>query len=372
MKKIINILLIFIMSLCLVSCKSRDGLDKYRKNGQLIDLSSKELSNKLANQDTFIFFIQKKGCALCESIYPEVALFLDSNPDYVIHTIKREDIKGYDAYSYAALFSNCIGKQFYDETLEGRYGELFSPCFAKVVLGEFVDAHIGFMNAEQISYLYQLNYNSYDYYYNYTKTISKDKNSKHFFSLNKDSDYDSLLRNYFSENKQNIGYYYDISSFKEEDKNELLFKINKKTLQPKIESVVELDFDSLEKELLECLNLDSNKVINDSLNNNAQNFTIVLLNMVKNNEINQQSLDTLNESIINDIKSLVNEEKMTEVKEIIKNSFTKTINNVENEVKNLNLLSSLPEYFMLEYKNGELIEVYKEKFDTNALKDLYK
>ena len=122
-------------------------------------LNAKDVDfNKIANKDTFIFFIQKKGCAVCQKIYPEVSLFLDSNPEYLIYSISREEIKGYDSYSYAAFFSNCIGKQYYDEQLEGRYGELFSPSFARVVQGEFIDAKIGYVTAEEISYLYQLNY----------------------------------------------------------------------------------------------------------------------------------------------------------------------------------------------------------------------
>lgn len=370
-KKIINLFLILFLSIGLVSCKSKDGLDKYRENGQLIDLTAKELSNKIANKDTFIFFIKKKGCAICEKIYPEVSMFLDSNPEYLIYSIAREEIAGYDAYSYAAFFSNCIGKQYYDEQLDSRYGELFSPSFARIVQGEFIDAKIGYVTAEEISYLYQLNYTSYDYYYNFTRTLSYYKTSVHFFSLNNDNDYDQMLRNYFKENKMNIGYYYDVSKFLEEDKVDLLFRINKAKLQPKILELVNTKFELLEDEILEVLNLDSSTKVDTILKNNESNFSILLLNSIKNNELNQESINLLRDSILDEFSTLFNEGNKEVIKLKIENTLNISLQELNVLCDNLDLLTTLPDYFALSYENANLSNVIIKKMTSDDIKNIY-
>lgn len=370
-KKIINLFLILFLSIGLVSCKSKDGLDKYRDNGQLVDLTAKELSNKISNKDTFVFFIQKKGCAVCEKIYPEVSLFLDSNPEYLIYTIPREEITGYDSYSYAAFFSNCIGKQYYDEQLDSRYGELFSPSFARVVQGEFIDAKIGYVTAEEISYLYQLNYTSFDYYYNFTRTLSYYKSSVHFFSLNEDKEYDQMLRSYFKENKMNVGYYYDVSKFLEEDKVDLLFRINKEKLQPSIENLVAAKFESLEKEILKVLNLDSSIKLDTVLKSNESNFSILLLNTIKNGKHNQESINILRDSIISELSTLINNENKDVIKSKIENVLNISMKELDSLCDGLDLLTTLPDYFTLNYENANLTNVIIKKITKDDMNNIY-
>ena len=58
--KVIKVLFVSLMCLVnLVGCGSKDGLDKYRYSGQLIDLSYEVFDEKLTNDESFVFFITR-------------------------------------------------------------------------------------------------------------------------------------------------------------------------------------------------------------------------------------------------------------------------------------------------------------------------
>ena len=75
MKKILKLSLISICLLNIVSCGS-DGLNKYRRNGQLVDLDYLTLNEKLVQDESFVFYLTSEGCPGCKAFYPEVEEFL--------------------------------------------------------------------------------------------------------------------------------------------------------------------------------------------------------------------------------------------------------------------------------------------------------
>ena len=221
-KIIISILLVF----GLVGFSVDDRiLDTYKEEGRYIEITFDEYIAKSMNNDSFIFFVKKSNCSSCKKFYETVAAFLEEYNEYVIYYIDYDKMYAQDRLTIASYFSSCLGKDYYNDR-ELLINELYTPSVGKVIQGDLVDAFIGNQSIEALSYLYQVNYISFDYYYNFTKKTGNKDTFKMFFSLNSDDEYDNFLRNYYKNNKNNVGYYMDCSKFDESDFTRLIQRIN--------------------------------------------------------------------------------------------------------------------------------------------------
>ena len=209
----------------LTSCAGEDGLNKYRRNGQLVDLEYKIFDDKMINDDSFIFFLKREGCPGCEEFYPSVDEFLKENEEAKIYTLQFDDLEGTEALTIASYYVEALGNAYF--TKKGySTTTLYTPSICKVVNGEVVDAYIGILDKEGISNFYQGNYASLDSYYKYNHKVQKGESFNVFVSINKDQTYDATLRTYFSTNKDVNGYYLDISSFDESESERILNRVN--------------------------------------------------------------------------------------------------------------------------------------------------
>lgn len=224
--KIKKIILALLLIFGLVGCNAGDAiLNPYKEEGRYIEITFDEYINKTNNDESFIFFVKKGNCSSCKKFYETLAEFLETYEDFGIFYIDYDSMYAQDRFTLAAHFSSCLGKDYYVER-EFVVNELYTPSVGKVIRGEFVDGFIGDQGISELSYLYQVNYISFDYYYNYTKKTGNKDTFKMFFALNGDQEYDSLLRNYYSNNKENVGYFMDCSKYDESDKTRLIQRIN--------------------------------------------------------------------------------------------------------------------------------------------------
>lgn len=224
--KVIKVLFVSLMCLVnLVGCGSKDGLDKYRYSGQLVDLNYEVFDEKLTNNESFIFFVTREGCHACESFYTTTAEFLDENEDKIIYTISESDIDSIGVVVMISYFTEALGKDYY---FDNDYSTtvLYTPSIGKVVNGEFVYANIGGLNKEELGFLYQDNYYSLDTYYSYNRKVQKKEKFNLFVSLDEDKQYDKMLRNYFLENSNYNASYLNATNFDESEETRLLDRIN--------------------------------------------------------------------------------------------------------------------------------------------------
>lgn len=226
--------MMFVSLICLlmlVSCSgeidkpNEDGLDEYRKSGQLIDLDYKTFDEKLVNDETFVFFLKRNGCSSCAMFYPIVSEFLDENQDFKLYTLNHSEIGTTDAFTIASYYMSVLGNKYY-ETNGYLTTTLYTPTIAKIVKGEFVDVKIGVMDKLSLKNMYQDNYLSLDTYYSYNRKVQKQDTFNIFVSMKQDNQYDELLRNYFKNNSEFSGYYLDSSNFDESENGRLLDRIN--------------------------------------------------------------------------------------------------------------------------------------------------
>lgn len=224
--KIKKILLSALLVFGLVSCSSGDEvLNSYKEEGRYIEITFDQYIAKKNNYESFIFFVKKGNCSSCKKFYGTVKTFFETYPDFGIFYIDYDEMYAQDRLTMASHFSSCLGKDYYLER-EFVVNELYTPSVGKVIQGELVDAFIGNQSVEELSYLYQVNYISFDYYYNYTRKTANKDSFKMFFSLKGDQEYDTFLRNYYQNNKNYVGYYMDCSKFDESDLDRLLNRIN--------------------------------------------------------------------------------------------------------------------------------------------------
>lgn len=219
-----KLILIALLSLSLYSC-SPSELDQYEKNGQWIELSYEEYTDKINNNEDFVFVLTKEECTSCKQYYPFLAEYFESNPGEVLYNLKYESFDAVNAVTLAAYVSKVLGQRYFDDK-DLSNTSLYTPTTVKVESGKFISASIGVMDLEEINIFMIDNYYSYKYYYNFSKLISEVKTFKIFVSLSQDNDYDSLLRTYFVNNEQYDGYYLDCSAFSDEDSYKLLDRIN--------------------------------------------------------------------------------------------------------------------------------------------------
>lgn len=224
MKKILKLSLISICLLNIVSCNS-DGLNKYRRNNQLVDLDYLALNEKLVQDESFVFYLTSKGCPGCKAFYPEVEEFLKENKDVTLYTLKKDDISEVDKLTLAAYYADTLGNSYFTKN-DLNSLSLYTPSICKVVNGEFVYAQIGHLNKEVVSYMYQDNYLSFDSYYMYNRKVQKKETFNVFISKNGDAEYDASLREYFINNSSYSGYYLNIKDFDESENERLLNRIN--------------------------------------------------------------------------------------------------------------------------------------------------
>lgn len=224
MKKIKSIILSLICLLSLSSCSS-DGLNRYRNNGQLIDLDYQTFDQKLIQDDSFIFFLKRNGCHSCNQFYEELDEFLKENKDAKIYSLNHSEIEAIDAFTVSSYFVSTLGKNYY---VNNGYSQttLYTPSIAKIVNGEFVYASIGVMNKEELSYVYQDNYLSLDDYYSYNRKVQNKETFNLFISKNGDAQYDLMLREYFINNPSSSGMYLNSKEFTESENERLLNRIN--------------------------------------------------------------------------------------------------------------------------------------------------
>lgn len=250
--KIKKLLLSLLLIFGLVACQSNDSiLNPYKEEGRYIEITFDEYVAKKNNYESFIFFVKKANCSSCQKFYETVKEFLDTNSEYVIYYIDYDSMYAQDRLTMASHFSNCLGKDYYVER-EFIVNELYTPSVGKVIRGEIVDGFIGNQSLEELTYLYQVNYISYEYFYNFTRKTGNKDTFKMFFSLKGDNEYDSFLRNYYLNNKGNVGYYLDCSNFDESDLNRLINRINYiLDDESKIEQLPDYFYLEYEKGLLE-------------------------------------------------------------------------------------------------------------------------
>lgn len=224
--KVIKVLFVSLMCLVnLVGCGSNDGLDKHRYSGQLIDLSYETFDEKIKSQESFIFYVTRKGCHACKDFYEVVDKFLEENDEKIIYTISESDMDAIGTVVMTSYFYDILGRDYY---VEHDYDSttLYTPSIGKVLNGELVDAEIGIIDTEELGYMYQDNYYSFDNFYSYNHKTIKKKTFDLFISFEGNEDYDDLLRNYYLVNSDKTGIYLNVKNFDESQVTKLLDRIN--------------------------------------------------------------------------------------------------------------------------------------------------
>lgn len=224
--KVLNKLLISIICLSgLTGCAGKDGLNKYRRNGQLVDLEYEIFDQKIIDDDSFVFFLTREGCPGCKEFYPIVSEFLKENEESKIYMLSYESLEPIEAVTVASYFVEALGSSYYAKN-DRLTTTLYTPSICKVEKGEFILAEIGVIDKTKLSYYYQDNYTSLDSYYEYNRRVQKEKNFNIFISSKENKEYDDELRDYFLTNQDIKGYYLDTSTFDESENNRLLNRIN--------------------------------------------------------------------------------------------------------------------------------------------------
>ena len=137
--KVIKVLFVSLMCLVnLVGCGSNDGLDKHRYSGQLIDLSYETFDEKIKSQESFIFYVTRKGCHACKDFYEVVDKFLEENDEKIIYTISESDMDAIGTVVMTSYFYDILGRDYY---VEHDYDSttLYTPSIGKVLNGELVE-----------------------------------------------------------------------------------------------------------------------------------------------------------------------------------------------------------------------------------------
>lgn len=225
-KNLLLLLSIFTLFGCPLKNKpNEDGLDKYRNRGQLIDLSYDEFDQMLIDDEDFIFFLKRNGCASCAKFYPEVTNFFKNNPDLKLYTLNLSNLGTTESLVISSYYMDVLGTDYYERN-EYESTTLYTPTISKIVDGEFVYVNIGVMNENQLLDLYQDNYYHLDTYYSYNKKVQNNSTFNLFVSSEYDESYDKLLRDYFKNNPEKSGYYLDCSSFEVNEQTRLLNRLN--------------------------------------------------------------------------------------------------------------------------------------------------
>lgn len=228
--KIIKVMFISLVCLImLVGCNNNkpneDGLDEYRKSGQLIDLDYKTFDEKLMNDESFVFFLKRNGCSSCAMFYPIVAEFLEENQDLKLYTLNHSELTTIDSLTVSSYYLSVFGNAYYEKNGYDAT-TLYTPTISKIINGEFVDAKIGVMDKASLKNMYQDNYLSLDTYYSYNRKVQKQETFNLFVSTNDDYQYDDFLRNYFINNSNFSGYFLEAKDFDDREKEKLLNRIN--------------------------------------------------------------------------------------------------------------------------------------------------
>ena len=228
MKSLVKILIPISCLVSFVGCSNLfndDGLNEFRKSGQIIDLDYETLDAKIVNDESFIFFLKQKGCSSCKKFYPILTEFLTENTDKTMYLISFNDLQAIEAFTLSSHSLEVLGSDYYEDN-EYVTTTLYTPSLFKIVNGEFVDVKIGVVEKEELHYLYQNNYQSLNTYYGYNRKVQKGDTFNLFVSKSGDDEYDSLLRNYFLDNENVKGYYLETSEFDESENLRLLNRVN--------------------------------------------------------------------------------------------------------------------------------------------------
>ncbi len=227
--KVLNTIVVSLVTLfVLVGCSSKkydDGLDKFRKRGQLIDLDYDEFNEMLLEKESFVFFLKRNGCTSCAQFYPIVSEFLTENDNLKLYTLNHSELEEINALTISAYYYDVLGKDYYEKN-EYSITTLYTPTISKIINGEFVNVNIGIMDSVQLLNFYQDNYQHLDTYYSYNRKVIKNESFNLFISKSYDQEYDEFLRNYFIMNNDISGYYLDCSNFEESHYIKLLNKVN--------------------------------------------------------------------------------------------------------------------------------------------------
>lgn len=223
MKVIKKILISIICLLSLVSCG--DGLSKYRRNGQLVDLDYEAFNEKMINNDSFVFFLTRNGCHGCKEFYPVVSEYLKDNKETTIYRLNESDMEEINKFTIASYYVKALGSSFYEDKGYSTT-TLYTPSVCKIEEGEFVYVKIGNLDKEEIADFFQDNYLSLNTYYGYNRKVQNKETFNLFVSTKLDEDYENSLRKYFIDNPSLNGYYLDSSGFDESENERLLNRIN--------------------------------------------------------------------------------------------------------------------------------------------------
>lgn len=224
MNKILKLSLISTCLLGVTSCGG-DGLGKYRRNKQLIELTYQDFDKKMIDNDSFVFYLSADGCPACKEMYPEIKEFLKENKDTTLYYINKSEMQEVDKIVLQAYYIDALGNNYFSKKGLSRTA-LYTPSIAKVVKGEFTYAQIANIDQETLTYMYQDNYMSYDSYYMYNRKVQKKETFNIFISKNGDEQYDASLREYFIINPSLNGYFLNVEDFDESEKGRLLNRIN--------------------------------------------------------------------------------------------------------------------------------------------------
>lgn len=202
-----------------------DGLNEFRKSGQIIDVDYETLDAKIANDESFIFFLKQRGCSSCAKFYPILTEFLTENTDKKMYLLNFNDLEAIEAFTLSSYYLEVLGSDYYEDN-EYSTTTLYTPSLCKIVNGEFVDVKIGVAEKSELNYLYQNNYLSMNSYYSYNRKVQKKDTFNLFVSKSKDEEYDGLLRSYFLNNQSIDGYYLDTTEFDDSENSRLLNRVN--------------------------------------------------------------------------------------------------------------------------------------------------
>ena len=217
---------IFISLICIFTLTGcSNGLNKYKKNGQYVELTYQEFDQKIIQKESFNFFLTRNGCPGCKSFYPVVEEFLKENEDKTIYMINESKLEETDKLILGAYYLDVLGNKYFKEHDRSPM-VLYTPSICKILNGKFVYSQIGNLNRETLNYFYQDNYFSMNSFYTFNKKAINKETFNIFVSKNGDKNYDELLRNYFINNSNNEGFYLDCSNFDEDDNEKLLNRIN--------------------------------------------------------------------------------------------------------------------------------------------------
>lgn len=223
MKLIKKTLISLACILSLTSCG--DGLNKFRRNGQYVELTYEVLDQKTMSDESFVFFVSRKGCQACEEFYSVVGEFLKENEDKVIYQVNASNLLPLEEGTIATYFSEILGEKYFKEN-DKVSNVLYTPSICKVVDGEVVYGQIGNIDKETLSSMYQDNYLSFNTFYMLNKKAQRKDTFNILVSTVDEGQYDQELREYFVNNPNLSGYYLNAKDFDEEDNKKLIGRIN--------------------------------------------------------------------------------------------------------------------------------------------------